>query len=92
MKPTEMKKTAPKRFLQGVTRCSTRSAWTVPASKDPARKAPSSVDRPMRSASRAMRKHRAREKMSRTSSFIRPMSFFMAVGRRKVPRMSHRAR
>ena len=82
MKPTETKKTAPKRFLQGVTRCSTRSAWTVPARREPARNAPSSVDRPISSASTAMRKHRPREKTSRTSSFIRPTSFFITVGTR----------
>lgn len=82
MKPTETKKTAPKRFLQGVTRCSTRSAWTVPARREPARNAPSSVDRPISSASTAMRKHRPREKTSRTSSFMRPTSFFITVGTR----------
>ncbi|CCY25648.1 uncharacterized protein BN469_00625 [Firmicutes bacterium CAG:114] len=82
IKPTETKKTAPKRCLQGVTKCSTRSAWTVPASREPARKAPSSVDRPISWASRAMRKHSPREKTSSTSSFISPTSFFIRVGTR----------
>ena len=82
MKPTEMKNTPPNRFLQGVTRCSTRSAWTVPASRDPAKKAPSSVDSPMCWAKIAIKKHSARAKISSTSSFISTTSFFIMVGTR----------
>ena len=44
--PTEMKKTAPKRSLTGVTTVSMRSAKLVPASIEPITKAPRASEKP----------------------------------------------
>ena len=68
--PTDRKKTLPKRSFTPEERCSTRSACTVPAISDPARKAPSAEEKPSFSARSTMPKHKPSELSSSVSSFV----------------------
>ena len=80
--PTEMKKTVPNRSLMPFVMCSTRSAWTVPASRDPARNAPSAEEKPSLSASSTMPKQMPRETIRRVSSVMSFVALRMIVGRK----------
>ena len=90
--PTEMKNTAPNRSLTPAVRCSTRSAWTVPASSEPAKNAPSAEEKPSASASSTMPKQMPNDTMSSVSSLISLDALFSSVGSRKIPSTSHSTR
>ena len=80
--PTEMKKTVPNRSLMPLVMCSTRSAWMVPAIRDPETKAPSAEEKPSLSASSTMPKQMPKETMSRVSSVMRDAALRMMDGRK----------
>ena len=80
--PTERKNTEPNRSLTPEVRCSTRSACTVPASSEPAMKAPSAEEKPSAFASSTMPKQMPRELTSSVSSFISGVALFISVGSR----------
>ncbi len=67
--PTEMKKTAPKRFFTGCTTFSILSAAIVPARIDPMTKAPSSREKPQITEKTAIEKQSPIETISSVSSF-----------------------
>ena len=90
--PTDRKKMAPKRsFIPEVTRL-TSSAWTVPAIRDPAIKAPSSMEKPSLLASRAIEKQSPMDRTASISSLMRSMILLRTVGRMYIPRSSHATR
>ena len=66
--PTDIKKTAPKRFLIGVTTFSIRSAITVPAKTEPITKAPNSSENPHATLNTDMAKHNPIDTTKRLSS------------------------
>ena len=90
--PTEMKNTAPNRSLTPEVRCSTRSAWTVPASSEPARNAPSAEEKPSASARSTIPKQMPSDTISSVSSLISLDALFSSVGSRKMPSTSHSTR
>jgi hypothetical protein len=90
--PTDTKKMAPKRSFTGFTKCSIRSACTVPASSAPMMNAPKAALKPALAAITTMIRHRAMAVISKVSSFISLRDRRSSVGMRKMPTANQRIR
>ena len=87
--PTDTKNIAPNIFFIGVTSVSIRSAETVPAIIDPARKAPRADENPILFAITTMRRHMPIDTTMAVSSFMSFLTFERNVGMRRIPTASH---
>ena len=78
--PTEMKKTAPNKSLTDTITRSMRSASTVPARMEPITNAPNAIEKPLFTASTAIKKHNPMAMISIISSLMMRRIFLNTVG------------